>query len=197
KNIKPQPQILGEFPMAEQAVTIVQRVNLLGITCDEVPSDRMTSAVAALSCFPMYMVANLHGWTSDTQWRMPLVDLPGFEAIREAFAIGRQEKHLDMDVEHRRLLGTLLGPVKPSDRVIYEYALETLQLFLQDASPDLADGIRAAVAKMVMAVAAASGDGLLGTGQKISREEEKAIQYIASILDLRQSKKAEEILKAL
>lgn len=182
--------------MSEQT-SVVQRVNLLGITCDEVPTDQMTSAIAALSCFPMYMVANLHGWTSDTQWSLPLVDLPGFEAIREAFAIGRQEKHLEMTVEHRRVLGTLLGPVKPSDRVIYEYALETLKLFLQEATPELANGIRVGVAKMVIAVAAASGDGLLGTGQKISREEEKAIQYIAAMLDLRQSDKAEEILKAL
>lgn len=183
--------------MSETAPSIVQRANLLGLTCDELPTDQMTSASAALSCFPMYMVANLHGWTSETQWSLPLVDLPGFEAIREAFAIGRQEKRLEMTVEHRRVLGTLLGPVKPSDRVIYEYALETLQAFLKEATPELADGIRTAVAKMVIAVAKASGDGLLGTGQKISREEGKTIQYIAAILDLRQSEKAEEILKVL
>lgn len=183
--------------MIESAKSLVERLNLLGITCDQVPEDQLSSATATLACFPMYMVANLHGWTSDTQWSLPVVDLPGFEAIREAFAIGRQEKKLDITVEHRRLLGTLLSHVKPSDRVIYEYALETLQMFLQNAAENVAEEIRSAVARMIIAVAKASGDGLMGTGQKISREEERAIGHIADRLELRKSKAAKETLAVL
>jgi hypothetical protein len=183
--------------MSSQPVNFVERLNYLGIVCDEVPNDKLSSPIAALSCFPMYMVANLHAWTSDTQWKLPIVDLPGFEAIREAFAIGRQEKHLEMTVEHRRLLGTLLGNAKPSDRVIYEYALDTLQMFLDQAQAPLAEQIRSAVARMILAVAKASGVGILGTGQKISREEERAIAHISSRLDLRQSKAAAEVLSEL
>ena len=183
--------------MSESSPSLVERLNLLGIQCDDVPTDQLSSAIAALSCFPMYMVANLHGWTSDEQWSLPLVDLPGFEAIREAFVIGRQEKQFEMSVEHRRLLGTLLSHVKPSDRVFYEYALETLRMFLETASESVADPIRSAVARMIVAVAKASGDGILGTGQKISREEERAIKRIADILDLRKSEAAKDALSAL
>ncbi len=183
--------------MSEQPMSLVERLNLLGIVCDEVPTDRLSSAIATLSCFPMYMVANLHGWTSDTQWTMPLVDMPGFEAIREAFVIGRQEKKLEMSVEHRRLLGTLLGNVKPSDHVIYEYALDSLRLFLGQAEDSVANEVRSAVGRMIIAVAKASGDGLMGTGQKISREEERAIKRIADRLELQKSEDAQSALREL
>src|SRR5208337_3836452 len=90
--------------------------------------------LAALACFPMYMVANVHGWTSDRQFRVPLLDLPGSEHIREAFEIGQQEGAFEMTREHRRVLDNLLTHAKPPDLVIYEYALETLKGLLRMAS---------------------------------------------------------------
>lgn len=145
----------------------------------------------------MYMVANVHAWEKETQWHIPLVDIPGFEAIREAFAIGRQEKHLDLTKDHRRSLGTMLGNAKPADRIIYEYALDALQLFFSTASADVIEQIRQAVATTVVAVASASGEGLLGTGEKINRHEMATIQHIADVLNLRESEAAKAVLDSI
>lgn len=183
--------------MSDTADPIAERLTKLGLECDSVPRDSLSSAMAALSCFPMYMVANVHAWTKGEQWSIPLVDVPGFEAIREAFVIGREEKHLDLQPAHRHLLGTLLGRAKPSDRVIYEYALDTLAQFLQEADPHLAEQIRTAVAHMIVRVAQASGDGLLGSGEKVSRHEYQAIQHIAEVLQLRDAKEAAGILQSI
>lgn len=177
--------------------SLQERLNKLGLECGDVPTDRLTSATTALCCFPMYMVSNVHAWTHETQWSIPLTDIPGFEAIREAFAIGRQEKHLDITPEHRRLLGTLLGRAKPSDLVIYEYALDALALFLEQSTPEIAERVRNAVATMIVAVAKASGEGLLGTGEKINRHEHKLIRHIADLLGLRESAEAKATLDAI
>jgi len=178
--------------MAE--TTIAERLGMLGIPCDDVPTDRLTSATTALACFPMYMVANIHAWTKESQWTLPLLDIPGWEAIREAFAIGREEKALHLAPEHRHALGTMLGKARPADRIIYEYALDTLAMFLSQAAPDVAEGIRTAVAKTVIAVARASGEGLFGTGEKINRHEFELIQQIAERLDLAAVPEARKLL---
>lgn len=183
--------------MTEATNSLVERLNRLGLKCDEVPTDRLTSATTALSCFPMYMVANVHGWEHESQWQIPLVDVPGFEAIREAFAIGRQEKHLEISKEHRRVLGTMLGNAKPADLVIYDFALETLADFLDLATADVAEQVRHAVAKTTYAVASASGEGLLGTGEKINRHELEVIQHIAETLKLNESAEAKAILDSI
>ena len=128
--------------MAVSAI-LLERFHKLGLTCDEIATDHISSSLAALACFPMYMVANVHAWTSDKQFRVPILDLPGSEHIREAFAIGNQEKSFEMAKEHRRVLGTLLSHAKPSDLVIYEYALETLKDLLLEVTPQIAEQIRA------------------------------------------------------
>jgi hypothetical protein len=174
--------------------TIAERLGMLGIHCDDVPADRLTSATTALACFPMYMVANVHAWTKETQWELPLLDIPGWEAIREAFAIGRQEKSLHLAAEHRHALGAMLGKARPADRIIYEYALDTLAMFLAQAAPDVAEGIRTAVARTIIAVARASGEGLFGTGEKINRHEFELIKSIAERLDLAASPEAKKLL---
>jgi len=183
--------------MSGDDATLLNRLDKLGIKCTDVPLDRLTSATTALACFPMYMVANVHAWTKEEQSSVPLLDLPGFEAIREAFAIGRQEKSLDLLPEHRQLLGTLLQQAKPSDRVIYDYALETLVLFLNQAAPQVVQQVRTAVAKMIVAVANASGEGLLGTGEKINRHEHDLMEHIAETLRLRESDDAKAALQAI
>ena len=163
---------------------LAERGRKLGLRCDELPTDRISSPLAALACFPMYMVANVHGWTSDRQFRVPVLDLPGSEQIREAFQVGEQEAAFEITKEDRRVLGTLLTQARPPDLVIYEYALETLKGLLPLLIPALADRIRAAIATMVVAAAEASGKGIFGTGEKISAEERACIAQIERELSL-------------
>jgi hypothetical protein len=54
---------------------------------------------------------------------LPVLDLPGWEHIREAFVIGGEESSFEITKEDRRVLSTLLSNAKPPDLVIYEYAL--------------------------------------------------------------------------
>lgn len=177
---------------------LAARLAKLGLRCEsDPPLDRLTSATAALACFPMYMVANVHAWTGDRQFRVPILDMPGSESIREAFTIGKQEAQLDLDPEHRRVLGTLMTASKPADRVIYEYALETLRRFLDVATPELALTTRAAVAQMIVAVARASGKGPLGSGPKVSDEERDCIAQISEALGLESSEVPADILRTL
>lgn len=177
--------------------SLMERCHKLGLRCDEFPTGHLSSTLAALSCFPMYMVANVHGWTSDRQFHIPLLDLPGSEHIREAFEIGKQEGDFEMTKEHRRVLGSLLSQAKAPDLVIYEYALETVKAVLPQLSPALAEQVRTAIARMVVAVAQASGEGFLGTGEKISPEERACIGHIDRELSLAASPRAAEILKAV
>jgi len=176
---------------------IVSRLQLLGLKCDDVPLDGVSSPIAALACFPMYMVANVHGWTSDHKFKVPLLDIQGLEAFREAFVIGEEEARLEMTSEHRKVVDSMLTTVRPPDRVIYEYALETLKLYLAVARADVAERVRVLVARMVVDVAKASGKGIFGTGQKVSPQERECIGHIAAELRLTETTRAAEILKKL
>jgi len=142
----------------------------------------------------MYMVANVDAWTSDTQFRVPILDLPGSEHIREAFVLGKQETRFEIEKQHRRVLSTLIANSKPSDLVFYEYALETLRLALGTLTPSLAEQIRTAVAHTIVAVAKASGEGLGGSGPKISPQERDCIEVIDKTLSLSQTQSAAAIL---
>lgn len=184
--------------MASSLSQLAERCRKLGLSCDTIPTDRMSSVVAALSCFPMYMVANLHAWTTDKQWHLPALDLPGAEQIREAFAIGQAEPGSgEITKEHRRILGTLLTNAKPSDLVIYEYALETLEQLLGELAPPVAEQVRAGVARMIVAVAQASGEGWLGTGPKLGPEEAACIRQISDQLSLPASPAAAALLTGI
>ena len=166
---------------------LLTRLEKLGLKCNHISLDLVTSATAALACFPMYMVANVHLWTGDRQARMPLVNLPGFEAIREALEIGRQQSQWELTDDHRAVLGMMLSAAKPPDRVIYEYALDTLRQLLDEAGPTLADAIRFGIARMIVAVANAAGKGPLGSGEKVSPEERGCILMINAELGLDQT----------
>lgn len=175
--------------------SIVARLRMLGLKCDDVPVDQVNSAIAALACFPMYMVANVHGWTTDRQFKLPVVDIQGSEAFREAVSIGAQG--LEISAEHSNVVGSMLTSAKPPDRVIYEYALATLKEYLAVAQPAVADQLRSEVARMIVAVARASGERLLGLGEKVAPEERESIGHIASELRLTESPKAAEYLAKL
>lgn len=172
--------------MAIHPDTTAQRLTRLGLVPEAVPvpTDRVTSAVSALACFPMYMVANVHAWSEESQFRVPLLDWPGSEAVREAYALGQQEAKLEVGEAHGKVLRGLLAHAKPSDRIIYEYALETLKLYLVEASAPVAEVLRAAVSRGIVAVAEASGKGFLGMGRKVTDEERACIAEIAGALNL-------------
>jgi hypothetical protein len=170
---------------------------MLGLTCADVPLDRVSSPIAALACFPMYMVANVHGWTSDRQFKVPLLDIQGLEAFREAFVIGEEEARLEMTPEHRRVVDSMLAAARPPDRVVYEYALETLKQYLAIAQPAVGERIRSLVARTVVDVAKASGKGIFGTGEKVSPQERECINHIAAELRLTDTTKAAAILTTL
>jgi hypothetical protein len=176
---------------------VVARLKMLGISCEDVPLDRWSSPIAALACFPMYMVANHHAWSGARQFKVPIVDIPGSEAIREAAAIGGQEARLVVDKEHLKVVDSMLSSARPPDRVIYEYALETLRDFLTIASPTFAEEMRTAVARMIVAVSKASGEGIFGTGEKVSPEERLCIARIDADLHLAESPEASKILYGL
>lgn len=176
---------------------LLERLEMLGLETEEIAHDRLVSATAALTCLPMYMVANVHAWTEDEQFRIPLLEFPGVEALREAYVIGQQEKYLDLERPHRRTLASLLSHARPCDRVIYEFALDTLELFVESVTPELANVIRAGVAKTVVAVAKASGEGIFGTGRKVSPEERVCIERIATALHLHENPDAEAALAEL
>lgn len=170
--------------MSDAQYDLAARCRKLGIECDEVESSTLGSAIQAVACFPMYMVANVDAWTDDRQFRIPILDLPGSEHIREAFALGKQEKRMELSKPHRRLLSTLVSNAKPSDLVIYEYALETLRLAFDHLEPELVEQLRNAIATMTVAVAKASGEGLGGSGEKVSPQERECISHINQVLKL-------------
>lgn len=180
--------------MAPSQSEIVDRCRKLGLQCDEIPADSMSSVLAALCCFPMYMVANVDAWTSDTQFRVPILDLPGSEHIRESFVLGRQEGKFEIEKHHRRVLSTLVSHAKPCDLVFYEYSLETIRLALEMLTPSLAESVRAAIARMIVAVAKASGEGIGGTGPKVSDQERRCIEAIDKTLLLSETKLAADVL---
>lgn len=169
---------------------IMNRCRKLGLECETFPIDEMSSALAALACYPMYMVANVDAWTNDVEFRIPILDWPGFEKIRESFVLGAKEAKFKLEKDHGLVLQTLLQKAKPSDLVIYEFALETLQLVLQTVTTSLAEQIRAAIAQTIVAVAKASGEGIGGSGPKITPQEQFCIDDIGEALELSASQQA-------
>jgi hypothetical protein len=174
-----------------------ERLQKLGLACDDVATDALQSATASLMCFPMYMVSNVHGWTGDRQFLLPVIKAHGLEAFREAIAIGREKSSLDIEEAHERVLDGMLASGRPSDLVVYEYALETLRLFLDHASPELATTVRTRVADMVVNVASAAGKKLFGAEDKVSPEERSCIEQISNALQLRKAPAAEVRLRAI
>jgi hypothetical protein len=183
--------------MSSSTSEVVSRLQMLGLKCADVSLDQIGSPITALACFPMYMVANVHGWTSDRQFKIPVLDIQGLEAYREAFVIGKEESGLQMTPEHRKLVDSMLTAVRPADRIIYAYALETLKQYLVIAQPAVSERIRTLVAWMIVDVAKASGKAIFGTGDKVSPQERECINHIATELGLTDTARAAEILDKL
>jgi hypothetical protein len=163
---------------------IIARLNKLGFATTDVSTTRLTSPIAALMCMPMYMVSNVHGWTDDRQFLLPVLEAHGIEAFLESKAIGAVEAELDIDPAHQRVLAGFLAKVRASDLIIYEYALHTLRMYLQSCSEPLAAWIREQVAKTIVYVAEASGKHVFGGGPKVSEQELSCIRDINTVLAL-------------
>ena len=176
---------------------ILERLAKLGLGTNALPNDRMTSATSALLCLPMYMVSNVHGWTDDRQFLIPVIKAHGLEAFREAFVIGAEKATLTIDEAHAEELDSFLAAARASDRIVYEYALETLRMFLGLATPILADWIRGRVAEMIVRVANAAGKEIFGSGDKVSAQERACILQITQALDLRRSAEATRTLATI
>lgn len=183
--------------MSTASDAIVERVRKLGFECDELPTQQLSSVSKALACIPMFMVANVHGWTEDRQFEIRRLGIAGSEATREAHAIGREESALGVDKRERRVLGTFLRRALPADLIIYEYALQTLADFLAEADAEVADELRVIVARTTIVVAQAAGKGILGSGEKITAYEADCINQIATALQLDETPRAQKYLDVL
>jgi hypothetical protein len=113
-----------------------------------------------------------------------VLEAHGMEAAREAAAIGSVKAELEIDREHAKVLDGFLAKARPSDVIVYEYALETLRMYLDVADAALADRIREHVARSIVHVAEAAGKALFGGGEKITPRERECIDQIDKSLAL-------------
>jgi len=118
------------------------------------------------------------------------------KTISQPFIVALMVDLLEIEPGHRRTLGLLLKGAKAPDRIIYEYALETIRLFLDQATAPVGDAARAAVARSIVRVAEASSRGFFHT-QTVTQAERECIGHIASALRLDQSEQAVKDLKQL
>lgn len=176
---------------------VIERLGKLGIRCDTLPLHKLSSASAALSCFPMYMVASVANWSDDSDRKSKLSYLFDVASLRDAYAIAEQETALAIDTEHAAILHGLLTEAKPPLLVIYEHALETLAMFLSIANPDLTELVKTAVARMMVAVAKASGNGWFGSGGEPTDAQRKLVRLISEQLTLQRSPTASVVMEEL
>jgi hypothetical protein len=145
----------------------------------------------------MYMVANAPAWMENEQRRAKISGLLGIDSLREAFAIGKEEAKFDISSEHGQTLHQLLIAAKPTDDIVYEYALRTLAMFLEDTTDDLTETIKMLVARGMVAVATASGEGWFGAGDEPSSSQRDCIRQIVFVLKLNDSPSASATLDEL
>ena len=143
------------------------------------------------------MVANVDAWTDNRQFKMPFLDLPGFEHLRESFVLGSQERECEIDKEHLRVISVFVSNAQPSNLIIYEFALETLRMTLDILTPSLVETVRAAITQMIIAVAQASRKGIGGSGPKVSVYEKVCVEQISEALSLSESASAAAALQEL
>ncbi|CAN5827127.1 hypothetical protein BH23PLA1_BH23PLA1_07900 [soil metagenome] len=168
-----------------------ERLGLLGLPCESVPTDHLSSAALALACFPMYMVANCHVWASGKQYDAPEVEWPGAEELLAALG-----NSTSLEPAHRELLDSLRFGAKPPDRVFYEFALETLALFLDRAAPEVANQTRLLIAQGIVEMAGA-GIGTNFATVRCASAKRAYLQHIIVKLRLADTPTAIEALEQL
>ena len=150
----------------EMMTELISRLNKLGIKCEHAPStDRIDAPIAAVVCFPMHMVAGTSVLIDSTdQDQMSFKKLFQITAVREAFVIGEQENSLPVSDADVKVLDEMLAFHRSADIIIYEYALDTLSLYFTMANADVVDLLKTVIARSVVAVSKAAGEGWFGSG---------------------------------
>ncbi len=180
----------------EMMTELISRLNKLGIKCEHAPlTDRIDAPIAAVACFPMYMVAGASVLIDSTdQDQMSFTKLFQITAVREAFVIGEQENALSVSDADGKVLDGMLAFHRSADIIIYEYALDTLSLYFAIANADVVDLLKTVIARSVVAVSKAAGEGWFGGGGTPSDDQRTCIDTICLRLKLRESKTASVVL---
>ena len=180
----------------EMMTELISRVNKLGIKCEHAPStDRIDAPIAAVACFPMHMVAGASVLIDPTDRdQMSFKKLFHITAVREAFVIGEQESSLPVSDADVKVLDGMLAFHRAADIIIYEYALDTLSLYFTMANADVVDLLKTVIARSVVAVSKAAGEGWFGSGGTPSDDQRTCIDTICLRLKLRESKTASVVL---
>ena len=148
--------------MSNETVTeLITRIKKLGIVCEHAPAMHcIDPAIAAVVCFPMNMVAGASVLIdSSDEERSKFKDLFNITGVREAFVIGEQESALAVSSEDLKALDCMLAFHRPSDVIIYEYALDTLSLYFTLANSDVVEMLKMVIARSIVAVSKAAGEG--------------------------------------
>jgi hypothetical protein len=178
---------------------IKSRIQQLGFYCPNVPPTHVIAVpVYALLCMPMhYVAAALMLKTDEEVPESVIEDLFGVKNVREAFSAENVVSELPVSETDANLLRKYLVHRRPVDSIIYDFALDTISQFFEVANDDVVELAKTIVARTVVAIAHASGEGWFGSGSKASPEQNEVISLIYERLNLADSPTAKEILDAL
>jgi hypothetical protein len=165
--------------MTKESDLLVERLNQLGLVCQTAPIDQLTSATAALACFPMYMMAQ-----AEALFAAPGKKPANSASMLEAFSIGRREGLLDIEPLHAQVLAQLLESSRPSDRTIYDAALTALAAFLAGTTAEVRANTCTFIAQSIVGVARASGGGWLSGEPRVNSAERQCLDAIDRALGL-------------
>jgi hypothetical protein len=178
---------------------IQSRIIQLGFNCPSEPPTHVISApVYALLCMPMHYVASALILKTDDEVPESLIeDLFGVKNVRESFTAGNEVAELPVSKQDAATLHKYLVHRRPVDSIIYDFAIDTIGLFFDVANGDVVELAKTIIARTVVAIAHASGEGWFGSGAKATPEQNEIIRRVCHRLGLADSKTATEILKAL
>ena len=178
---------------------IRQRIIKLGFECPApLRADSLQSPILALACMPMYYVAVILEIQEDDEMPESVKnDMFGVHNLRELSAISELVTDLHLEAPDQRQLRSMLTNRRPVDAIIYDYAIETLNLFLDFADPKTAKSLRNVIARTMVSVAHASGKGWFGTGAQATPKQVELINRINDALKLNRSEIAERLLELI
>jgi hypothetical protein len=187
------------MPNQTNLETIQNRLEQLGFHCPVPPLTHAISApVYALLCMPMHQVAVALVLKTDEEIDESLIeDLFGVKNVRESLAIGDEVSELPVSNCDAVVLRKMLVNRRPVDSIIYDFALETISMFFEEANDDVVELCKLIVARTVVSIAQASGSGWFGMGAEASPEQNLVIESICSKLSLEKSPSASLVLDSL
>ena len=178
---------------------IQRRLEKLGFACPApVKTDVVQAPMLALACMPMYYVAVVLEIQDDEEIPESVKnDIFGVHRLRELLATSDATSHLQLNAGDERQLRSMLINRRSVDAIIYEYGIETLQMYLEIADADVAKSLRNVVAGTMVQVAHASGKGWFGSGAQATPEQVEIIEQINRQLGLDESRYAEKVLSTV